>query len=100
MKNKDTAAAAEGSSYCVTALILTMESFKLIVNLSMLIIIQMKGSVGQALKLIYDQVITRPYDTFLLAIPSSLYVLQDNLIIFALSCLDAGTYQVVFFYTL
>ena len=100
MENKDTAAAAEGSSYCVTALILTMESFKLILNLSMLIIIQMKGSVGQALKLIYDQVITRPYDTFLLAIPSSLYVLQDNLIIFALSCLDAGTYQVVFFYTL
>ena len=80
--------------YFVTALILTMESIKFIMNLLMLLVLQMKCSIGETLSLLYNEIIGRPYDTAFLAIPSSLYILQDNLIIFALSCLDAGTYQV------
>ena len=98
----DVAAAATPTEptvvYFVTALILTMETFKFAITLLMFIIVQMKGSVGQALKLINQEVICRPYDTVQLAIPGSFYILQDNLIIFALSCLDAGTHQVVVYF--
>ena len=40
------------------------------------------------------QVVKKPRETILLAIPASLYVLQNNLLILALTNLDAGTYQV------
>ena len=41
-----------------------------------------------------SQVVRKPRETMLLAIPASLYVLQNNLLILALTNLDAGTYQV------
>ena len=71
-----------------------MELIKLFMNLFMLIVFQMQGEVGKTFSLLHREVIGRPFDTIHLAVPSSLYILQDNLIIFALSCLDAGTYQV------
>ena len=71
-----------------------MESIKLLMNLFMLIVLQMNFSISQTFKLLNQEVIGRPYDTIHLAVPSLLYIFQDNLIIFALSCLDAGTYQV------
>ena len=71
-----------------------MELIKLFMNLFMLIIFQMQCEVGKTFSLLHREVIGRPFDTMHLAVPSSLYILQDNLIIFALSCLDAGTYQV------
>ena len=40
------------------------------------------------------QVVKKPRETILLAIPASLYVLQNNLLVLALTNLDAGTYQV------
>lgn len=82
--------------YFVSALVLTMECIKLIMNLFMLIVFQMQFSVIKTFSLLNQEVIGRPYDTVHLAIPSLLYILQDNLIIFALSCLDAGTYQVFY----
>ena len=42
-----------------------------------------------------SQVVKKPRETMLLAIPASLYVLQNNLLILALTNLDAGTYQVL-----
>ena len=36
----------------------------------------------------------QPRETVLLAIPASLYVMQNNLLILALTNLDAATYQV------
>jgi len=42
------------------------------------------------------QVVKKPRETILLAIPASLYVLQNNLLILALTNLDAGTYQVTY----
>ena len=42
-----------------------------------------------------SQVVMKPRETMLLAIPASLYVLQNNLLILALTNLDAGTYQVL-----
>ena len=42
-----------------------------------------------------NQVVRKPRETMLLAIPASLYVLQNNLLILALTNLDAGTYQVL-----
>ena len=40
------------------------------------------------------QVLGQPRETVLLAIPASLYVMQNNLLILALTNLDAATYQV------
>ena len=49
-----------------------------------------KGMVGE----FTSQVVRKPRETMLLALPASLYVLQNNLLILALTNLDAGTYQV------
>lgn len=47
-------------------------------------------------QVLYREVIRRPADTFQLAVPAFLYIVQDNLIIYALAVLDAATYQVIF----
>ena len=38
----------------------------------------------------------RPRETFMLAVPACLYTMQNNLLILALSNLDAATYQVTY----
>ena len=49
-----------------------------------------KGMLGE----FTSQVVRKPRETIRLALPASLYVLQNNLLILALTNLDAGTYQV------
>lgn len=70
-----------------------MECIKLCITMIFLVA-QMKCSPFGTARLLYNQVFERPTDTLQLAIPALLYILQDNLIIFALSYLDAVTYQV------
>lgn len=84
----------EPSAYLVSSLVFAMEAIKLSFVLFLLVTVQMRCSVNKTIELVYTEVICRPYDTLRLSVPSILYVIQDNLIIFALSCLDAGTYQV------
>ena len=71
-----------------------MELIKLCINLFFLFAFQMHFSIDTTLKVLEKEVIGSAKDTLLLAIPSVLYIVQDYLIIFALSCLDAATYQV------
>ena len=46
--------------------------------------------------MIHDEIYAKPHDTFKLAIPSGLYAIQSNLLFFALSYLNAATYQVTY----
>jgi UDP-sugar transporter A1/2/3 len=100
-------ASASKNEYVVSTLVLTMELIKLSIVLTLLMTVKLKFSVRKTFHLLYNEILCRPIDTFPLAVPSFLYVLQDNLIIYALSCVDAATYQVktaellnTFFYTM
>lgn len=77
----------------MSTLVLTLEAIKLVMVLAFLIA-QMGFSVIKTTQVLYREVFGRPADTLQLAIPAVLYIIQDNLIIYALSCLDAATYQV------
>jgi hypothetical protein len=87
-------ASASKNEYVVSTLVLTMELIKLSIVLTLLMTVKLKFSVRKTFHLLYNEILCRPIDTFPLAVPSFLYVLQDNLIIYALSCVDAATYQV------
>lgn len=43
---------------------------------------------------LYEDVVLNVWETFKLAVPAFLYVVQNNLLFVALSNLDAATYQV------
>ncbi|XP_046439034.1 UDP-N-acetylglucosamine transporter-like isoform X2 [Daphnia pulex] len=89
-------ASASKNEYVVSTLVLTMELIKLSIVLTLLMTVKLKFSVRKTFHLLYNEILCRPIDTFPLAVPSFLYVLQDNLIIYALSCVDAATYQVTY----
>jgi len=81
--------------YIVSVLVLSMETMKLFISF-LILIIQLSGSVQGTVNLLYREVVCRPADTALLAVPGLFYIIQDNLVIYALSSLDAPTYTVLF----
>lgn len=62
--------------------------------LSILLVIYEQRNVMGGLKLIYNQIICKPYDTFKTGVPALLYTLQNNLLFISISNLDAATFQV------
>ncbi|XP_032788212.1 UDP-N-acetylglucosamine transporter isoform X2 [Daphnia magna] len=89
-------ASTSRNKYVVSTLVLTMEVIKLLLILTILMTVQLKFSIRKTVQLLYNEIVCRPLDTIPLALPSLLYVVQDNLIIYSLSCLDAATYQVTY----
>ena len=81
--------------YIGTTLILTSEIVKLVLCI-LLLIYQRSGSLILTWRAVTSEVFFKPWETAKLAIPSSLYTLQNNLNVFALSFLDAATYQVLY----
>ncbi|KAK4026255.1 hypothetical protein OUZ56_015265 [Daphnia magna] len=81
--------------YIATTLVLVSELIKFMFCL-ILLLIQKSGSIEQLLKALGSEVIFKPSETVKLAIPSSLYTIQNNLILLALSSLDAATFQVTY----
>ena len=73
-----------------------MEFFKMAMNLAFLAAQTTGWSLKALAELLHREVWCRKADTIQLVVPSLLYIVQDNLIIFALSCLDAATYQVTY----
>lgn len=53
-------------------------------------------SFSQLLRVLNDEIYSKPYDTSKLAIPSGLYAIQNNLLFLALTYLNAATYQVTY----
>ena len=87
-------AVADESMYFISSLLLTMQSIRFIITLVFLTL-QLDCSVSKTAQVLYKDVVCRPASTFQLAIPALLYIVQDNLIIYALSVLDVATYQVI-----
>ena len=54
-------------------------------------------NVDGVMREVRTNVLDRPMDTLKVGIPALLYVIQNNLLFLALSCLDAATYQVRIF---
>ena len=80
-----------GELYISTTMVFFTEVGKYLLSLALLAVqTGPKGMLGE----FTSQVVRKPRETMLLAIPASLYVLQNNLLILALTNLDAGTYQV------
>ncbi len=90
-------ASVANQKYLVSTLVLTMEMIKISLIAALIVATEAKFSVREAAKLLYKEIVCRPLDALPLAVPSFLYVVQDNLIVFALSCVDGTTYQVNFY---
>ena len=79
--------------YIATTLVLVSELIKFALCM-VLLLIQKGGSPVLVYKAVMSEVLLKPWETAKLAIPSSLYTIQNNLVVLALSYLDAATFQV------
>jgi len=79
--------------YIATTLILASELVKFVIC-TLILIYQKSGSLVLTWTTLTSEVFLKPWETAKLAIPSSLYTLQNNLIVSALSFLDAATFKV------
>jgi UDP-sugar transporter A1/2/3 len=86
---------SSSQKYLVSTLVLTMEMIKVSLITALIVVTEGNFSVKEAVKLLHKEIVCRPLEALPLAVPSFLYVVQDNLIIYALSCVDATTYQVI-----
>ena len=90
--SRTTATTATGP-YLASTVVLFTECLKFLLCL-LLLLWQCHGSLALAVAAFRSEVLCRPQETVLLAVPASLYTLQNNLLILALTNLDAATYQV------
>lgn len=83
----------EGPVYIASTAVAMAEVFKVIACLFVMFI--QAGYSWKAFSTQIDnEIISKPWETLKLAIPSGLYTIQNNLLFVALSNLDAATYQV------
>ena len=80
-----------GELYLATTVVFLTEVAKYLLGL---LLLGLQVGPGRLLATYMKEVVGKPRDTATLAIPASLYVLQNNLLILALTNLDAATYQV------
>lgn len=82
-----------GELYIGTTVVLVAELIKF--GLCLLLLLWQKScSLEQTCRVLSSEVFYKPYETAKLVIPSTLYTIQNNLVILALSYLDAATFQV------
>eukprot|EP00092_Neocalanus_flemingeri_P010399 GFUD01011209.1.p1 GENE.GFUD01011209.1~~GFUD01011209.1.p1 ORF type:complete len:398 (+),score=108.83 GFUD01011209.1:222-1415(+) len=86
---------SNGEPYIATTVVFLTECLKYFLCL-VLLLWQKDGSLKCMINEFRHEIILRPMDTVMLAIPASLYTLQNNLLILALTNLDAATYQVTY----
>ncbi|XP_033123777.1 CMP-sialic acid transporter-like [Anneissia japonica] len=84
----------EGPMYYSTTTVMLTEISKLLISL--MILIKEHRSIRGMISDVYMNVICKPSDSFKMCIPSVIYAIQNNLAFFALSNLDAATYQVTY----
>lgn len=61
-----------------------------------MIFVSIDRSFSRLIRVINDEIYSKPFDTSKLAIPSGLYAIQNNLLFLALTYLNAATYQVTY----
>ncbi|XP_031556316.1 UDP-N-acetylglucosamine transporter-like isoform X2 [Actinia tenebrosa] len=85
----------EGPVYISSTAVVMAEIFKFLACLS--VMFSQAGYSWKAFSTQIDnEIISKPWETLKLAIPSGLYTIQNNLLFLALSNLDAATYQVTY----
>jgi UDP-sugar transporter A1/2/3 len=94
MINNASSSSDENNKYLVSTWVLTMEMIKVSLITALIVVTQTNFSLRETAVLLDKEILCRPLDALPLAVPSFLYVVQDNLIVYALSCVDATTYQV------
>lgn len=80
--------------YLTTTAVVCMEALKLIASLAILVVTQ--GSFGRVGSLLYTEIFLNMGGTLAMAVPSLLYVIQNNLLYIAVANLEPGTYQVTY----
>ena len=86
---------SNGEPYIPTTVVFFTEVLKYILCI-FLLLRQSSYSLTTMFKEFKQEILHRPRDTLVSAIPASLYTLQNNLLILALTNLDAATYQVTY----
>ena len=85
-----------GSMYISSTAVCSMEVMKLSVCFLMLLCGEAHGSFGMLVFMIRKEVLGRPKEVAKLALPALLYLIQNNLLYFALSHLQATPYKVTY----
>ena len=83
---------SSGPMYASSTAVVCMEIVKFITCLG--VVTYDGGGVAGLGQVLHAEVVQKPMDLLLLGVPSLLYTVQNNLLYFALSHLDAATYQV------
>ena len=83
-----------GEMFLKTSSVVMAELLKCIISLSVIFYVDARLSVPRFLEHLNDNIIRQPVDCLKIAIPSVIYMLQNNLLYIAVSNLEAATYQV------
>lgn len=84
----------EGEMFFITTAVILQEAIKCIV--SMLIILIQERSLSAWLRHLHENIIQKPIECMKISVPSIVYTLQNNLILVAVSNLDAAVFQVTY----
>ena len=87
---------ATGEMYLASTAVCCMEVLKLCVCVGMLYAGEARGSISGLLNVFRREFLEKPSEVLRLAVPSFLYLLQNNLLYFALSNLRATPYKVTY----
>ncbi|KAM9428234.1 UDP-N-acetylglucosamine transporter-like isoform 1-T3 [Salvelinus alpinus] len=85
----------EGPRYLASSAVVSAELLKILICL-LLVFYDHSFSFWVLNRVLKEEILNKPMETLKLAIPSSIYTLQNNLLYVALSNLDAATYQVTY----
>lgn len=83
-----------GEPYTPTTVVFLTECLKY--TLCLLLLLLSQGSLPASFTTFTQEVVHRPRETLSLAVPACLYTMQNNLLILALTNLDAATFQVTY----
>lgn len=85
----------EGDQFYATVAVVMSETLKVLLCL-LVVLYEMNGNVLKVLGYVNDHIIRQPMDTLKLAVPSLIYMIQNNLLYVAVSNLPAATFQVTY----
>lgn len=87
---------AKGDMYAPSTAVVTMEFIKMGSSLAFVLIFDNNWSIVNTVQSLHREIISQPQELINSSVPSFLYVIQNNLLYYALSHLDPATYQVVY----